>query len=460
MHSRDRRVGRAGGPVAAAGAYLPPIRDPRIGTRSPGFRVPPALAYRVAAVLAFATALGVVVPLARLAPDRARSGAVTAAPASLLGLPPGARAAVDQYVQSGKLTASGGASGQYVGEAVAVSADGSTLVVDGPNSGPGTAYVFVKPPTGWADATESGAVTVPNHSQTDVALSVSISASGDTIVFGEQGRAAYVFTRPAGGWSGHYSSTPDAKLTPSDSGAGFFGDAVGISGDTIVASARNGTVNGQFNRGALYVYAKPADGWHDATETARLTASDGAAGERLGLAVGIDGDTIAASAGHGNSGAVYVFVRPPSGWATGTQTAELTGPPDVSAYLGDTPNALAVSGGVVAAGARQYTSGTNTNQGAVFVYQRPASGWQDATETAMLTASDAAQYGYVGRAVAILGDTLVAGAENYEDGQQGAAYVYAAPAAGWQDATEDQKLVAADARDVDDFGIAVGIGSG
>ena len=44
----------------------------------------------------------------------------------------------------------------------------------------------------------------------------------------------------------------------------------------------------------MYVYTKPGPSWANATETAELTASDGAAGDELGLSVAVSGVTITA----------------------------------------------------------------------------------------------------------------------------------------------------------------------
>ena len=69
-----------------------------------------------------------------------------------------------------------------------------------------------------------------------------------------------------------------AKLTASDGAAGdFFGKSVGISGDTLVVGANNGN-NGA---GSAYVYVKPGGGWATTSSfTAKLTASDGRSEER------------------------------------------------------------------------------------------------------------------------------------------------------------------------------------
>jgi thiosulfate/3-mercaptopyruvate sulfurtransferase len=83
-----------------------------------------------------------------------------------------------------------------------------------------------------------------------------------------------VFERPASGWA---NATQEAILTASDGAAGDGMSSVGISGDTIVAGAFGHDVGANRDQGAVYVFSKPAGGWHDMNQTAELTASDGAA---------------------------------------------------------------------------------------------------------------------------------------------------------------------------------------
>src|SRR5262245_19714273 len=119
-----------------------------------------------------------------------------------------------------------------------------------------------------------------------------------------------------------------AKLTASDAAQGDqLGFTVAISGDTVVAGAPFAKIGSNVNQGAAYVFVRAAGGWATMTETGKLTASDGAAGDEFGV-VAISGDTIAvgSSAKIGSNtkqGAVYVFVKPASGWMTATETAKL-----------------------------------------------------------------------------------------------------------------------------------------
>jgi hypothetical protein len=154
-----------------------------------------------------------------------------------------------------------------------------------------------------------------------------------------------VFVKPAGGWK---NGTQNAKLTPSNRASNdYFGYLISISGSTVIV----GSIQVDQGPGAAYVFVKPASGWKNMQQTAELTASDGVENDYLGYAVSISGDTIAAGVpgARSDAGAVYVFVKPASGWVNVTQNAELisshTANPE---YLG---TSLSSSGNTIVAGA-------------------------------------------------------------------------------------------------------------
>jgi hypothetical protein len=157
---------------------------------------------------------------------------------------------------------------------------------------------------------------------------------------------------------------------------------VAISGDTIVAGAPY-VSRAATEQGNAYVFVKPAGGWVDATQTARLTAANPAAYDHLGWSVAASDDTIVAGAQ--GLGAVYVFVEAPGGWASATQTATLT----------------ASSGQVISAGISGDTIAAVTG-GPVFVFVKPPGGWASGTEAAHLLPASFTS-------IAIAGDTIVAG---------------------------------------------------
>ena len=221
-----------------------------------------------------------------------------------------------------------------------------------------------------------------------------------------------------------------AKLTASD-GTEFdeLGTSVAVSGNTIAVGAPNATVGANFEQGAVYVFTGAGPGRAGATQTAKLTASDGVPEGLLGSAVAISGNTIVAGAPtlpeSGGQAAVYVFVRHGSGWTNATQTAKLTASDGAD---GDNFGlSVGISGETVAIGANLATVGPNADQGALYVFTAPGSGWANATQTTKLTASDGAFVDRFGTSVAISGNTIAVGAPGATVNAnflQGAAYVF------------------------------------
>ena len=240
----------------------------------------------------------------------------------------------------------------------------------------------------------------------------------------------------------------EAKLTASDGAVNDnFGCSVAISGNTVVVGAPGATVDANSGQGAAYVFTDSGSGW---TQTAKLTTSDGAPDDYFGCSVSISGNTVVVGASqatvgaNSGQGAAYVFTEPGSGWANMTQTAKLTtsdGAPDD--YFG---YSVSISGDAVAVGAYDSTVGANSGQGAAYVFTEPGSGWANMTQTAKLTASDGAAGDAFGTSVSISGNTVVVGAPSATVGTnspQGAAYVFTEPGSGWANMTQTAKLSAA-----------------
>ncbi len=374
---------------------------------------------------------------------------------------------VDPFVQEAELTASDGIANQEMGASVAVS--GNVVVAGAPGclscGFTGVAYVFVEGTSGWANMTQTAELTASDGAVNNQ-FGFAVSISGETIVVGSHGTdggqgAAYVFVEPATGWT---NMTETAKLTASNGKPGqLLGRSVSISGNTVVAGAPGVSLANR-EQGAAYVFVEPASGWASMTQTAELTASNGVAYQEMGYSVGIDGNTVVAGApspiGDENTtpGAAYVFVEPATGWASMTQTAELTGSDTVNGdRLG---NFVAISGGTVVAGAPLDTPGSFLQQGAAYVFVEPASGWASMTQTAKLTSSDGTARSYFGRGVAISGDEVVVGAPNQTvDGNtsEGAVYEFTEPATGWVDMTETAELDVLHAGKNDIVGTRVGV---
>lgn len=139
--------------------------------------------------------------------------------------------------------------------------------------------------------------------------------------------------------------------------------------------------------------------------------------------------------------AVVVVVAPPTVPAAAAAVASATLTSSVGNGLDGFGNSVATSGDIVAVGAPHHDAGTdiNSDEGAVFVYERGASGWTSGTEIAVLTASDAETRDQLGWAVAISGDVIVASAIR-ANGGAGALYVFVKPAGGWTSMTETAYL--------------------
>jgi FG-GAP repeat len=277
----------------------------------------------------------------------------------------------------------------------------------------------------------------------------SVAFDGNTAVVGapftSDGGEAYVFVMPGGSWK---NMTQTAILTASDGAAGNeFGTAVGISGNTVVVGAIVAAVNGNPGVGAAYVFVKPSQGWKNMTETAKLVASDGEFLSYFGRSVAIDGGTIVVGAPlptgtNPGPGSAYIFVQPPGGWVDMTQTAELNASNGIDYDYFGL--SVAASGSTVLVGASGLES--------AYVFVEPAGGWANMTENAVLNASDGQANDGFGWSVALEGDTAVTGSPNNQ--LHGAAYVFVEPANGWSNMTETAKLKASGASD---FGFSVSL---
>jgi len=285
----------------------------------------------------------------------------------------------------------------------------------------------------------------------------SVAISGNTVVVGAPGAsggsdegAVYVFVRPKSGWA---NMTQTAKLTASNgAGANQLGYSVSINGNVIVAGAPDSNLG----PGSAYVFVKPNGGWTNMTQTAELTASDGEAHDGFGSSVAISGTTIVVGSPYATigsnpeQGAAYVFANLGSGW---TQTAKVSASDGMAYETFGWSVAIAASTAVV--GEPGATINSNGNQGAAYVFLNSDGAWSQA---AKLTASNGTHGDSLGHSVAISGNTVVAGTYIFPIPQrQGGAYVYVKPPGGWADSTETADLTANDPANGDQLGFSVSI---
>jgi hypothetical protein len=197
----------------------------------------------------------------------------------------------------------------------------------------------------------------------------------------------------------------------------------------------------------LVLLSASASAWACGQE--KIVAADGDGGDTFGHAVAISGDRaifgapLDESLGF-NSGAAYVFRNEGGAWVQEQKLLAFDGA--TQEYYGWD---VAISGSTAVVTNRRKNSG----RGALYVYTRSGTVWSFQQK---LTASDAAANDELGTAIAIEGDTIIAGAPGDETGT-GAVYVFTRTAGVWSQAA---KVVAPDAALYDNFGNAVAMSGG
>ena len=270
-----------------------------------------------------------------------------------------------------KITARDGAAGDEFG--LSVSIDGDYAIVgayldDDKGSSSGSAYIFRRVGTVW---TQEAKLTASDGAAGDQ-FGRPVSLSGDYAIVGaylddDKGSAsgsAYIFRRDGTVW------TQEAKLTASDGAAGDeFGFSVSLSGDRAIVGAWLDDDKG-LNSGSAYIFRRDGTVW---TQEAKLTASDGAAGDQSGFSVSISGDRAIVSS-HGDddngsiSGSAYIFRRVGTVW---TQEAKLTASDGAA---GDLFGLLSVSlsGDRAIVGAlRDDDKGLNSGSAYIYAFNQP-----------------------------------------------------------------------------------------
>ncbi len=326
------------------------------------------------------------------------------------------------WFQQQELTASDGAANDYFGDSVAIS--GATAVVGvssktvGANAQQGAVYVFAQSGTAWAQQQK---LTASGGAAGDY-FGGAVALSGGTLVVGAAGASAqqgvaYVFVQNGTTW------TQQQKLTAADGAAGdYFGSSVALSGGTAVVGAVFKSVGANFAQGAAYVFVQSGATWPQQQE---LIANDGAANDYFGNSVAVSGGTAVVGAAGKKIGAnvaqggAYVFVQ---GGTTWSQQQTLTASDGAKQdYFG---SSVAVSGNTAMIGDYTKTVGFNVQQGAAYMFVQSGTTW---IEQQRLIASDGATQDRFGYAVAVSGSIAFVGAQAHTVGSnagQGVVYAF------------------------------------
>lgn len=360
---------------------------------------------------------------------------------------------VEQKIASGD-----GAMGDQFAWAVAFSGDtalvGASFATVGANARQGAVYVFQRTGGAW---TQVQKLTAGDGASGD-AFGSTIAVSGDRALISairatvdghtNQG-AVYAFERTPGGWAQTQKLVSDDGAESDD-----FGYAVRMTPTAALIGAPFAAVNGQSSQGKVYAFALQGGSW---TQTQRLLAADGAAGDLFGESIGLDGDQaligalFAAINGNGSQGAAYAFAASGGSWS---QTQKIVAADGVGEDQFGT--AVAVSGSTALVSAIGATIDDHARQGAVYVLTLADGSWNQSDKFAT-EGGDNDNFGY---SVTLDGDTALVGAPFRavgDNGAQGAAYVYARSAGAWG---TPRKLVAGDGAASSFFGWSVALDAG
>jgi hypothetical protein len=275
-----------------------------------------------------------------------------------------------QFIQQGnKLTGNDAGSQSYQGFAVALSSDGSTVIVGGNgdnNQGlTGSVWVYTRAGSSWVQQGSklvgTGAVG-PYESQ---GSSLALSADGNTAIVGAPGDndhsgAAWVFVRSSGSWhqqGGKLVGT--GAIGPAQQG---FSVALSADGDTAMVGGpldNNGV-------GAAWVFTRSGSAWIQQGGKLIGSGANGAASQGR-VALSADGNTaIVAGQNDSNAGAVWVFRRAGGVWSQ--QGDKIVGP-NVNTGFGASV-ALSGDGQTFVAGAPHAGGG-----GAAWVFTQSGGVW-------------------------------------------------------------------------------------
>lgn len=321
-----------------------------------------------------------------------------------------------KWIQQAELTASDPSSDMLFGNAVAVSADGNTVIVGDPgecgyglsNCEHGVAYVFVREGSTWTQQAEL-------RGGPGFGGAVALSGDGNTALVGAGLSGTYGFSYAAGGNApptifnrSDTTWTQSATLSATGASGEFdnFGHSVALSGDGHTALIGDPTQDEE--AGAAYVFTGSGSTW---TQQAELTGSDETNGWNFGASVALDadGDTALVGAPSPGAGSAYVFAGDGPNW---TQQSELT-PDDAEVtsfdgWFGDSV-ALDGEGNVALVGAPW----AEEDLGAAYAFAGDEANWSQQAEFVL---ADATPYDYFGGAVALDGKGNVALIGRYDPG--------------------------------------------
>jgi hypothetical protein len=330
------------------------------------------------------------------------------------------------FQQGSKRTGTGASGAAQQGTAVAISADGNTAIVGGPtdNSSAGAAWIFVRNGSTWSQQ-GSKLVGTGATGAAKQGTSVAISADGNTAVLGGPtdnmgAGAVWVFTRTGGVWTQQGS-----KLTGSGAvGAAQRGTSVSVSADGNTIAV--GGLGDNSYAGAAWIFTRTGGVWMQQGGKLVGTGATGTARQGCSVSLSSDGKTLM-SGGYNDStrkGAAWVFTQSGGVWTQ--QGAKLVGSGSSSDSYQGWSVALSANGNTAAIGGPN----DNTLKGAVWIFTRNSGVWSQQGNKIVGTGSVGSSRQGSSVAVSADGNTLVEGGYG-DNGNRGAMWVYTRNGSTW-----------------------------
>ena len=334
--------------------------------------------------------------------------------------------------QGGPLVGTGASGSSEQGTGVALSADGNTAIISGPQGADGgAAWVFTRSGSSWAQ--DGSKLVATGLTDANVGDAVALSADGTTALLGAPGAngfagAAVVFVRSASGWTqqgaplvADCSGTCAGPNGVGEIGSGFFGASVALSADgstAIIGAPEDNVDSNNAAVGATWVFTRSASGWSQQGPKLVASSAVGRAGQGDAVAVSNDGNTamIGGSADDNGVGAAWIFNRSGSNWA---EQAKLSGDGDYDLLNGV---ALSADGNTALLGS---VSDVMSSTGGGLEFTRSGPTWTELEEIAGAGAVGNAEQG---SSVALSGNAataLIGGSA--DNGNLGAAWAFGPP---------------------------------
>lgn len=324
--------------------------------------------------------------------------------------------------QSGRLLGTGGTSAALQGVAVALSADGNTLVSGGSysNLNVGGTWIFVRNGNSW---TQQGSrlIATPLYTYGHQGCAVALSADGNTMASGANTGpgggggvvgATVIYTRNSNTWS----QQGNVLIGTGNVGASLQGSSIALSadGNLVVVGGQGDNAN----VGAVWSFVRTGNTWAQLGD--KLTVSDNIGTALFGQSVSLsaDGTTLAVGGpgDNANAGAVWMFTSSGNSW---TQQSKIIATGNSGkAFIGSSVS-LSADGNDLAVGGPYNT--TTGNVGATWLFTRNVNTW---TQQTIVTGNDVVGNAWQGYSVALSknGSTLVSG--GWQDNNTGAVWIF------------------------------------